>query len=139
MASALVVDAATPDPGRSAGERATIDLLESLPELGFDTVFLPLAHGDAPPLNCAVSRRRGKGADGLAEELAERRYDIVVAHRPGPALVVRQVLHRIPDRPAFVYCGHDLHGERLRAAPVADRAGSTWWSGRSRCAGEMPR
>ena len=120
MASALVVDAATPDPGRSAGERATVDLLQSLPELGFEPIFLPLAHGDAPPLNCAVSRRGGTGVDGLARELAERRPDVVIAHRPGPGLAVRQALRQVPEQPAFLYCGHDLHGQRLRSAPIAD-------------------
>ena len=49
-------------PTRAAARESAPPSTSWIPyQLGFDTVFLPLAHGDAPPLNCAVSRRRVEG------------------------------------------------------------------------------
>jgi len=124
-----VVDAGPPDATRSAGERAVVDQLDALVAVGHEVEFVALGldprqtpsvaervHADL--VGRGVQVRPGDGVgDGVAPLLAA---DVLVVHRPGPALRLAPLLAAHPTLPV-VYAGHDLHAERLTAA--ADRLG----------------
>jgi glycosyltransferase involved in cell wall biosynthesis len=116
-----VVDAGLPDPTRSAGERATVDLVDALVARG-DAVTLvglgrdPLGRtGLATDLAARGARVHPTvGPDAVAAVLDAQRCGVVFVQRPGPMVRVAPVLAARPGV-AVVHCGHDRHAERLGA------------------------
>lgn len=116
----LMVDGALPCREASAGERATFDLLDGLFALGHEVDFTALGTvGDMPARRQAMTDRgiavlpgAGGGLSHLAEVL-DTGYDLVIVHRPGPALAASGLLARTSA--ATVHFGHDIHQWRLAA------------------------
>jgi glycosyltransferase involved in cell wall biosynthesis len=119
----LVVDGAPPDREASAGERATIDLIDGLRHLGHRVSLTALGLSGAGDERRVVALRErgidlapgwGGGLIHLKGLLDVDPWDVVMVHRPGPALLATAALQAHPDV-ATVYWGHDIHGWRLEA------------------------
>lgn len=116
-----MVEAAVPDRSASAGERATHDLLDGLIALGHQVTFTTLGRQGEESQWVSSLRSRGvivpdgygTGVDHLRRVVAERDWDVVIAHRPGPALVASEVVRG--GSAATIYFGHDIHQWRLTA------------------------
>jgi len=141
----VVVDAGLPVATRSAGERAVVDQLDALAALDHRVTVVALGRdpGCDPGTDGTVDDLTGRGVtvhpsvgpDALRAVLGTSAVDVVVVHRPGPALAVGPVLAEHPTVPV-VYMGHDLHADRIgdetallggdprraRLAAVAERA-----------------
>lgn len=94
----LVVDNAAPDPQRSAGERAMVDLMAALHDLGVAVRFHSASSTDT----------------SIGEVLDDWQPDAAIVSRPGPGAVA---LPALLARPLVmrVYWGHDIHARRLAA------------------------
>lgn len=118
----LIIDGALPQRDASAGERATFDQVAGLTALGHDVMFMALGeagdgHLRVAPITAAgaqVPSDFGGGLPQLRLLLESRPWDVVISHRPGPAMMAQAVLRRRPDT-ATVYWGHDIHTWRLQA------------------------
>lgn len=117
----LVIDGGPLDPASSAGERASLDLLDGLVSLGAHVWFLPMGSKggqDARLLHALGQRGLEKvydpGEVRPAEWLATHAADVVIAHRPGPAAMASVALMEHPEV-ARIYWGHDVHARRLAA------------------------
>ncbi len=117
----LVIDGGPLDGTSSAGERASLDLLDALVSLGSDVRFLPMgSKGQRDADLLQDLRRRGVGqvyAPGdalLADLLSTQPVDAVIASRPGPAVMASLTLGAHPEI-ARIYWGHDIHSRRLAA------------------------
>jgi len=116
-----VIDAGWPDPTRSAGERATVDLIDALVARG-DAVTVvglgrdPRGRADLTAMLASRSARvhPAVGPAAVATVLDAERCGLVFVQRPGPMVHVAPVLAARPEV-AVVHCGHDLHAERLGA------------------------
>lgn len=121
MNQIVVVDARMPCREASAGERATIDQVDALLSLGHQVLFTSVGQGPDDRLRAQVLQRRGwqvapghgGGSDHLRNTLAAHPWDVVIVHRPGPALMALGTLAKAPA--VTVYMGHDIHQWRLRA------------------------
>ncbi|MFM2437760.1 MAG: hypothetical protein RLZ55_571 [Actinomycetota bacterium] len=119
----MVIDGGPLDGSASAGERASLDLLDGLVGLGAQVSFLPMGSRGARDLEL-LDALRGRGLArvysaphrprDVADRLAEHPVDVVIAHRPGPAAMTAVALQRHPEA-ARIYWGHDIHGRRLVA------------------------
>jgi hypothetical protein len=121
----LVVDGAIPERDASAGERATFDQIEGLAELGHDVTFCALgdrgdrgdghSHLDAiSATGASVPVGSGGGLTHLRDVVTRHDWDVIIVHRPGPALAATAALPLRPNA-ATIYWGHDIHIWRLRA------------------------
>ena len=118
----LIIDGALPQRDASAGERATFDQVAGLLALGHDVMFTSLGDaGDGRERMAAitdsgaqVARGFGGGLPHLQGVLEGQAWDVVISHRPGPALMAQSVLALHPTT-ATVFWGHDIHTWRLRA------------------------
>ena len=114
----VVVDESRPDATASAGERAVVDLMAALLDLGHDVGFYPEASRPGadiarPPLpGVEVVGVPGTGAAGLAPQLDP--VDLVIVSRPGPGARLLPMLQARPHL-ARALLGHDLHHVRLEA------------------------
>ena len=123
----LVIDGGPLDGSASAGERASLDLLDGLVALGAEVSFLPMgSRGERDADLLAALAARGVTRDhpmptasqGLADLLSTQPVDVVIANRPGPAAMATVALQQHPDV-AHIYWGHDIHGRRLAAQQAA--------------------
>lgn len=117
----LVIDGGPLDGTSSAGERASVDLLDALVSLGADVRFLPMgSKGTADAGLLQDLGRRGvaqvypPGGGALAALLSTHPVDAVIANRPGPAAMASVALGAHPEV-ARLYWGHDIHSRRLAA------------------------
>lgn len=117
----LMVDGAVPDRDAAASDRAIIDQIDGLLELGHEVTFCALV-SDAGSVERArsIASRGAVVADGLGGRLAHlrevavsRHWDVVVAQRPATALTVTVVVDLCPSA-ATILWGHDISGWRLR-------------------------
>ena len=114
----VVVDESRPDATASAGERAVVDLLAALLDLGHDVGFYPEASrpgadiASSPLAGVEVVGVPGEGAAGLVPALDG--VDLVIVSRPGPGARLLPTLQARP-RLARALLGHDLHHVRLAA------------------------
>ena len=119
----LVIEGAPPNPMASAGERACLDLIETLLERGDRVGFAAI--GRAGPgddrltdqlrdLGVQIADSTATGIPGIADALDEFDPEVAITHRPGPALAA---ISALTDRPEVVrvYWGHDIHAWRLAA------------------------
>ena len=117
----LVIDGGPLDGEASAGERATVDLLDALVLLGAEVNFLPM--GSKGSRDAALLR--ALSARGVAnvypptpisvgELLRADPVEVVIANRPGPAAMASVALQTHPEI-ASIYWGHDVHTRRLSA------------------------
>jgi glycosyltransferase involved in cell wall biosynthesis len=121
MSAVLMVDGALPAREASAGERATFDLIDGLQALGHEVHFTALGFNAEDGLRSEAMHRagihllagHGQGLDHLRTVIGSRHYDVVIVHRPGPALAVQAALVGTPA--ATIYIGHDVHQWRLSA------------------------
>jgi glycosyltransferase involved in cell wall biosynthesis len=121
MSTVLMVDGALPSREASAGERATFDLVDGLQALGHEVHFTALGFNAEDDLRAEAMRRagihllagHGQGLDHLRTVIGSRHYDVVIVHRPGPALAVHTAL--AGTSAATIYVGHDIHQWRLEA------------------------
>jgi len=116
----LMIDGALPARDCSAGERATFDLIDALKALGHSVVFTALGTNGResqrlPGLEAAgvtILRGHGGGLKHLQDALSES-WDMVIVHRPGPALLAAEALKAAGV--VSVHWGHDIHTWRLEA------------------------
>lgn len=121
MTAVLVVDGAIPAREASAGERATIDLLDGLLSLGYDVAFTALGvNGDEAVRTAALQARgvvvqpgHGGGTAHLAAVLEQTAFEYVIVHRPGPGVAALHALRSVDT--VTILFGHDIHQWRLRA------------------------
>lgn len=116
-----VIDAGWPDPTRSAGERATVDLVDALVARGDLVTIVGLGRDprEHSGLGAVLASRGAQvhptvGLAAVATVLDAERCGLVFVQRPGPMVRVAPVLAARPEV-AVVHCGHDLHAERLGA------------------------
>ncbi len=121
MSRLLVVDAAMPDREASAGERATVDLLDGLQSLGHEVSFTcwwSNGRDDAGLRQAGVRVLPGYGAGAPhMREVMGSAWDAVIVHRPGPGLLAKEILR--DSGAATVYFGHDIHQWRMLAQQQA--------------------
>lgn len=116
-----MVDSGLPLREASAGERATLDLVDSLHELGVELHITALGATDDMASRAGAIRRagigllagHGGGVAHLQSVVSQGNYDMVIVHRPGAALVAQVPLAGFTG--VSVYFGHDIHQWRLEA------------------------
>ena len=118
----LMVDGAPPHRDASAGERATFDLIDGLHRLGHSVTFTSLGVNESHQMRSRllvdhgvhVAADYGTGTSHLRALLQEQAWDVVIVHRPGPALAALPCLIEAGDA-ATLFWGHDIHTWRLQA------------------------
>ena len=116
-----MVDSGLPLREASAGERATLDLIDSLHALGTELHVTALGATEDMASRASAIRRvgihllegHGGGTAHLQSVVSRGNYDMVIVHRPGAALVAQVALAGFTG--VSVYFGHDIHQWRLEA------------------------
>jgi hypothetical protein len=116
----LMIDGALPARDFSAGERATFDLIDALLSLRHSVAFTALGTNGREAERLAalmaagldVLPGHGGGMKHLQAVLRER-WDTVIVHRPGPALLAAEPLAAAGV--VSIHWGHDIHAWRLEA------------------------